>query len=279
MSRFAKFSPRHLREQAGHTGQTWRRLGWTGFLQYRMITFRNRRRPGPDGACWRLRARGFPHAFEGRWGTSDVEVFKQVIVQEHYEPLVRLHPASGTVRWILDGGANVGYSTVWLLTRFPNARVVAVEPDPSNFQRLKAAVAPYADRAILVQGAIWPVPGTLHFDTRPRPPRQEWAIRVQAAAPAHPAAAIEAWPIPRLASTFALAPFDIVKLDVEGAETAIFGSGDRSWISSCSLLAVELHGLEAEQTYRQALVDFPPPDRQWQVLPVGEISFARPTVR
>src|SRR5262245_452689 len=63
-----------------------------------------------------------------RPGTSDETVFWQVFVDLQYAALVpRAAP-----RLILDCGANVGYTASYFLTRFPSARVFAVEPDPGN---------------------------------------------------------------------------------------------------------------------------------------------------
>ena len=41
-------------------------------------------------------------------------------------------------RFILDCGANVGYTSAYLLTRFPTAFLIAIEPDPGNAEILRA---------------------------------------------------------------------------------------------------------------------------------------------
>ena len=37
---------------------------------------------------------------------------------------------------IIDAVANVGYSVVWRKSRYPDALVIAIEPDPTNFSCL-----------------------------------------------------------------------------------------------------------------------------------------------
>ncbi len=69
------------------------------------------------------------HPVRCRPNTSDVEVFKQIFAWREYRCLDDVHDAS----LIIDCGANVGYSAVYFLTRYPNARVIAVEPDADNF--------------------------------------------------------------------------------------------------------------------------------------------------
>jgi len=45
---------------------------------------------------------------------------------------------------IIDAGANVGYSSVYFLSNFPNCRVIAIEPDGDNFASLQKNLAPMA---------------------------------------------------------------------------------------------------------------------------------------
>jgi FkbM family methyltransferase len=42
---------------------------------------------------------------------------------------------------IIDGGANIGMFAVQAVTRFPKAKVICYEPDPSNFQTLNKNIS------------------------------------------------------------------------------------------------------------------------------------------
>jgi len=68
-----------------------------------------------------------------------------------YRCLKEVHDAS----LIVDCGANVGYSTVYFLTRYPRAKVIAVDPDPDNYALLEANVAPYGARCRPIRSAVW----------------------------------------------------------------------------------------------------------------------------
>ena len=66
---------------------------------------------------------------------------------------------------IIDAGANVGLSAVFYANRFPNARIIAIEPEPSNYEMLKRNVVPYSN-VTPVQAALWKENGPLRlFDT------------------------------------------------------------------------------------------------------------------
>src|SRR5215472_3915980 len=83
-------------------------------------------------------------------GSSDMDAFYQVIVCEEYDCLKDI----SCPRFILDLGANVGYSSAYFLTCFPTSRILAVEPDPENFQICRANLAKYGDRAEVLLGAV-----------------------------------------------------------------------------------------------------------------------------
>ena len=74
--------------------------------------------------------------------SSDMTVFDQVFVANEYACLRNI----SSPRLILDLGANVGYSSVYFLNCFPTATVMAVEPDPDNFELCRKNLAPYRDR-------------------------------------------------------------------------------------------------------------------------------------
>ena len=64
-------------------------------------------------------------------GSSDRLALHQIFIEEEYEPLALSHPTA-----ILDLGANVGYSSAYFLSKYPTARVVAVEPDSTELRAL-----------------------------------------------------------------------------------------------------------------------------------------------
>ena len=57
-------------------------------------------------------------------------------------------------RVVVDAGANIGLSTVFFANKFPQAKIVAIEPEPSNFAMLRDNVAPYPN-VTPVQAALW----------------------------------------------------------------------------------------------------------------------------
>ena len=67
-----------------------------------------------------------------RKGTTDIEVFKAIFVRRNYRFPVDIKP-----KLIIDGGAYVGYSSLYFSLKYPQAIIIAVEPDNSNFEMLE----------------------------------------------------------------------------------------------------------------------------------------------
>ena len=67
-----------------------------------------------------------------REGPTDRQVFEEVFVERVYVPYLAMTP-DPTRGGIVDLGANIGLSAVFLARAFPRAPMVAVEPDAGNF--------------------------------------------------------------------------------------------------------------------------------------------------
>src|SRR5687767_864934 len=64
-----------------------------------------------------------------RSNTTDPGIFGQVFIARQYEI-----PYSFEPKTIIDAGANTGLSALYFADRFPNANIIALEPDKDNFE-------------------------------------------------------------------------------------------------------------------------------------------------
>lgn len=186
------------------------------------------------------------HPITLRAGTSDAGEVAHTVLRESYG----VHLPSSEARIIFDAGANIGDSTVWYLSRFPHARVFAIEPDAGNFNMLHRNCAPYGDRAVLVNAALWPVDGVVVLTDRnsysgisARPPH------------ADETAECEAISMTTLLTRFGIRNVDIFKCDIEGAETELFRTGG-AWIERVGAFYIDTHGPEAFEAVHSALRGF-----------------------
>jgi FkbM family methyltransferase len=174
--------------------------------------------------------------FKLRLPSSDVLTYHQVFIDQEYDFLVGKQP-----NVIVDAGANIGLSSIYFSNKYPNSKIIAIEPEQSNFVLLKENTAPYAN-IIPIQAALWhqdeeinlidPGLGKWGFMTEEQNPAENLHSKV-----CHTTVAIT---IDKIMDDHKLRKIDILKLDIEGAEKEVF-SNTSSWIKKVDAIIIELH--------------------------------------
>jgi FkbM family methyltransferase len=152
-----------------------------------------------------------------RHGTADPDVVGELFVERVYEPpgpvVHRLDELKRPPR-ILDLGANIGLFGAFALERWPGARIVAVEPDPSNLEihRLTLAANPAADWH-LEGGAAATKDGQVPFAVG----QFNASAVIEEGAPGSEHAQM----VPAIDVLPLMADADLIKMDIEGSEWAL----------------------------------------------------------
>ena len=167
-----------------------------------------------------------------RTGTSDRSAFNEVIVKRWYD-----HPFPGGMpRLIVDAGANVGYASVRFAELYPQADIIAIEPDAENFEVIKRNISVYPKVSALRCG-VWPRTATLVIEN---PEAKSWAFRVREARSGE--AGFEAVGLGELAEKHPSGCIDLLKLDIESSEKELFEDPNcHRWLSRTKMIFVELH--------------------------------------
>jgi FkbM family methyltransferase len=185
------------------------------------------------------------HPLFVRAKTSDNLVFHQIFVDREYRCLDEL----SEVKTIIDAGANVGYSSAYLLSRYPEARSIAVEPDNSNYAALVRNLEPWGSRSKAVRGALWSEVTTLDFRNETLSEGSEWGRQVQPTASGD----VSAFDVPTLMREHDMDTVDLLKIDIEGAEEAVFSASDLSWLDRVRNIVIELHGKQCSDAFYKAV--------------------------
>jgi FkbM family methyltransferase len=117
---------------------------------------------------------------------------------------------------VLDVGANIGFFTLRFAQWVSNGgKVVALEPERHNFERLTAAVqrAGCTTAVDLVQGVAADLDGTLHLVLNPHHPADH-----RLGPEGEPVAA---YTLDRLMADRGWPPVSLIKIDVQGAEVRV----------------------------------------------------------
>ncbi|MDN4066470.1 FkbM family methyltransferase [Paenibacillus vini] len=166
-----------------------------------------------------------------REGTSDLTVYRQIFLGRDY-----IFKLSFTPKLIIDGGANVGYGSVLFATVYPEAEIIAVEPESSNYEVLQYNTAPYG-KITTKQTGLWNKDTFLKVRDIGL---DKWGSIVEETVSTDPEA-FQASTISSLLKDYPDQVIDILKLDIEGAEKELFTSNYDEWLGRVKVLIIELH--------------------------------------
>ena len=176
---------------------------------------------------------GLPNKVALRNGTSDAHCFNQVFVDLDYDFDIGFEPTR-----IIDCGANIGLSSLFFHRKYPNATVVAVEPETSNFTMLEKNVRPYTNIKCLNNG-IWNKTVNLEISSE-NSENEKWGFTVKEINHSSNTS-IKAVTIIDIMNQFKMDEIDILKMDIEGSELEVFSSNYESWLPKTRILMIELH--------------------------------------
>jgi len=180
--------------------------------------------------------------------TSDLGVFRQIFIDREYRCLDDMREPG----LIIDCGANVGYASAYFLARYPQARLIAVEPDAGNFAVLRSNLAAYSNRTTLIQSGVWSSETGLVMSEEPFADGREWSYTVRPNKPQE-APTMHAVDIGGLLNRSGFDRISILKIDIEGSEREVFRHNYEAWLGKVDRLVIELHGADCEATLAQAL--------------------------
>ena len=206
----------------------------------------------PRDGTYRVSAPGVNTPVLFRLYASDSEVFSAIFRRSEYSAL----QVPGAVDLVIDCGANVGYSSLYFLTRYPGCRVIAVEPDAANFDVLTRNLAPYASRVQLIRSAIWSHPTGLRMQEAPFRDGREWAHQVRECR-AGEEAELMATDIGSLLSQSGAGRISILKIDVERAEAEVFARNYEQWLDRTDTIVIELHDSDCRSIFFRAIREIP----------------------
>lgn len=175
-----------------------------------------------------FRALSRPFTFRLTFEDKNI-VFGNVIKGEVLEG-----PLPAEARFIVDAGGYIGDSAALFLSRYPNARCVVLEPG-SAYSWAALNLERYGARAVLHQAALMSSPGFCRV--------QEADTGSEAHADVN--GTIKAITVPEILATSPHGRIDILKVDIEGAEVALFQSA-AEWLPFVDCITIELHGERAK---------------------------------
>jgi len=136
----------------------------------------------------------------------------------------------------------LGMSTTSEYVVYSLLSVIPLEPNPESYIMAKRNLEPYGERSILLKKGLFSNE-SVHF----------FSGSGTAASISSSGFEIECTTIPSLMENYSIPRIDILKMDIEGAEEAIFKSKPENWLNRIELLIIEIHGANIESLIYRVL--------------------------
>lgn len=211
-------------------------VAWHEGLATALKAFKLTATKTPDPVAFNFRK--LQHPILLRPNSSDLATAIINFVHEEYSTYA---PRNTPIR-LIDCGAYIGDSSAYFLSKYPEMKSIALEPEPENFELASRNLAPYGERVTVLNRAIASAPGTVYITGAHDRARIDEA-----------GTAIDAVTIPNVLDSMGWDRASILKMDVEGAEAAIFGPSASDWLQRVDFIVVEVHNAEAEAAIRQTM--------------------------
>jgi len=171
-----------------------------------------------------------------RSGTSDIPLFYEIFWKNEYGFNLSFEPVN-----IIDAGANIGLAALFFANKYPNTKIISIEPEKSNFDLMLMNINDYPNIIPLRKGL-----SNLSNQKNEvyESDKGKWGFTtglVSESLHQDDERIISTISIDDIMAMYNLAYLDIVKIDIEGAEKELFESNYENWLSKTRCLVIELH--------------------------------------
>jgi len=167
-----------------------------------------------------------------RTGTSDFRLYHDIFFNSQYNISLQENP-----KVIVDAGANIGLSVLFFAHKYPNAKIIAIEPESSNFDLLKHNTRNYPNIICLKKG-LWYKKCFLKIDDTSI---DKWAFTLTEVEENEGKDLIDAISLDDIFLMYGLSKIDLIKIDVEGSEKEIFEHISVDTLSKINAVIIETH--------------------------------------
>jgi FkbM family methyltransferase len=145
---------------------------------------------------------------------ADISTIQEVFWLEEYK-LPANFPTPAT---ILDLGANTGFTAVYFSVKYPQAKIVAVEPDPQTFKCLLKNTSAHPN-ITAINCAVGPTAGEINFYVNKKSSISSSLID---RGEGYEAVTVKALPLSEIIERYFDGKLGLLKFDIEGFEWAMF---------------------------------------------------------
>jgi FkbM family methyltransferase len=161
-----------------------------------------------------------------RLNKGDLNSIREIWIEEAY----RL-PFADPSGILLDLGANIGMTSLWLAKTYSFTQVIAVEPDPNNAALVRQNFALNGIAGQVLEAAVGP---------REMEARFESSESSNLGRLSENGSLVPMITVGSIVQKFGVSRFGLVKIDIEGGEQELF-DGPTEWLEQADAIIIEFH--------------------------------------
>lgn len=163
-----------------------------------------------------------------RLNRGDLQSIREVWLEEVYSLPV------GPDRPILvDLGANIGLTSIWLTKHYHCESIIAVEPVPANAELIRRNFSTNGIEGTVIEAAVGPEDGSARFEV------------ASSSNSGHLSLSGDKVTTISMSSVLSLLPagsvVNMLKIDIEGAEEALLHGPNMTWLERVMEIVIEIH--------------------------------------
>jgi FkbM family methyltransferase len=163
--------------------------------------------------------------------SGDLFVLFEVMMERPYHIPETMLPRND-VTVVLDCGANIGMTSLYFASNYPNAHIYSIEPDPKNFELLTENTKS-EPRIVPIHGALVGYP---RKSARLSTCNPAWGNFLTENGEG---IEVPAFTVDQIIQDHALPHVDLLKVDIEGGEKEVFANG--RFLPQVEFIIIELH--------------------------------------
>jgi FkbM family methyltransferase len=178
--------------------------------------------------------KGLRHQIHLRAIRADIQSFVNTFI----EPYLEKKPYLADAQFVIDAGANIGYTAVLYANWWPNSKIVSIEPDLENYNLTKTNTRFYSNIEV-IHGAVWNKKANLKIEAG-----QEDGFVVREVQNTNGIAhenLTTGYTLDELLERYKATNIDFLKMNVEGSEKEVFEENYTNWLPKTKAMLIELH--------------------------------------
>lgn len=165
-----------------------------------------------------------------RKNTKDHETFEEIFIDNIYNIPLHLYPKT-----IIDAGANIGLASRFFKQKYKDSTISILEIDPENISMITKNLRGYSDYTIINKG-LYNIETYFKIEDQYQATNSYSVIECPKGS--HD---IESITISQILKSQKWQEIDLLKIDIEGAEKALFSSHYEEWLPKVNIIMIETH--------------------------------------